>query len=334
MTDLIQAAKEQAAQLTQAAYETAAREGLLPAGAELRGAVETPRDGRKGDFASSFAMAGAAALHLPPKRIAQIILDRLELGGSFFERAELAGPGYLNFFCAPRWYGAVLAAVEGLPPPPPPPAPLPAPPAPLAEVRRQAWGDALTSLLRRTGADAPPAQDMGPVLLLRDGRPFPGGSWAQAGQDALRYFLTSRPAGRTVGLDVDLAMRRDGGNPLYYVQYTHARICALIASMAGETCVPAAAVNPAALAAQEEWALAKALARYPGEIRLAAGRFDPSRVSRCLTALAGDTRRFYQACPIKSGGALQAARLKLADCARLALADGLGLLGVSAPRGA
>ena len=112
MANLIQAAREQVAQLTQAAYETAAAQGLLPAGQEIHGTVEVPKDSKNGDFASSFAMAGAKALHMAPRAIAQIILDHLELEGSLFQRAEIAGPGFLNFFYAPRWYGEVLEAVE------------------------------------------------------------------------------------------------------------------------------------------------------------------------------------------------------------------------------
>ena len=115
MANLIQAAREQVAQLTQAAYEKAAAEGLLPAGQEIRGTVEVPKDSKNGDFASSFAMAGAKALHMAPRQIAQIILDHLELEGTYFQRAEIAGPGFLNFFYAPRWYGEVLGAVEAEP---------------------------------------------------------------------------------------------------------------------------------------------------------------------------------------------------------------------------
>ena len=105
MSNLIQAAREQVAQLTQAAYERAAAQGLLPAGQAINGTVEVPKDSKNGDFASSFAMAGARALHMAPRAIAQIILDNLELEGTFFARAEMAGPGFLNFFYAPGGTG-------------------------------------------------------------------------------------------------------------------------------------------------------------------------------------------------------------------------------------
>ena len=113
--DLIQAAREQVAHLTQQAYERAAAEGVLPAGQTITGTVEVPKDSKNGDFASSFALAGAKALKMSPRAIAQAILDHLELEGCYFERAEIAGPGFLNFFYAPSWYGAVLSAVEADP---------------------------------------------------------------------------------------------------------------------------------------------------------------------------------------------------------------------------
>ena len=112
MTNMIQGAKAQVAKLTQAAYEKAAAEGLLPAGAEVRATVEIPKDTSHGDYASSFAMAGAKALHMAPRQIAQIIVDHLELEGSYFQKVEIAGPGFLNFTLGPKWYGEVLAAVE------------------------------------------------------------------------------------------------------------------------------------------------------------------------------------------------------------------------------
>ena len=115
MANLIQTAKEQVAELTQRAYEKAAAQGLLPQGETIRGTVEVPKDSRNGDFASSFAMAGAKALKMAPRAIAQIILDHLELEGTLFQRAEIAGPGFLNFFYSPNWYQQVLGAVEADP---------------------------------------------------------------------------------------------------------------------------------------------------------------------------------------------------------------------------
>ena len=112
MTNMIQSAKDQVSQLTQAAYEKAAAAGLLPAGADVKATVEIPKDASHGDYASSFAMAGAKALRMAPRQIAQIIVDHLELEGSYFQKVEIAGPGFLNFTLGPKWFGEVLTAVE------------------------------------------------------------------------------------------------------------------------------------------------------------------------------------------------------------------------------
>ena len=110
--NMIQAAKEQVASLTQAAYEKAAAAGILPAGVTVNAVVEIPKDTKNGDYASSFAMAGAKALHMAPRAIAQAILDHLELEGTYFDRSEIAGPGFLNFFLGSKWYGDVLSVIE------------------------------------------------------------------------------------------------------------------------------------------------------------------------------------------------------------------------------
>ena len=153
--------------------------------------------------------------------------------------------------------------------------------------------------------------------------------------DAARYYFNNRAATSPLDFDLDLAVRQDSENPVYYVQYAHARICSLIARLAEEegAAVPAAAaVDAAALATPEELALVKALAQFPEELHLAARDYDPSRINRYLTALAGDFHRFYNACRLKGEKAnVLAARLKLADTVRSVLANGLGLLGVNAP---
>lgn len=326
MADPVLEAEEQAVRLIRAAWGRAAARGLLPAGAAPSDAVEMLRGGEQGDFAASFALAGAGALGMSPQTVARAVLAHLELDGSLFQGAEAAGPGYLNFFCGPQWYGGVLSGLEGAPWGALPPAkPLPRPPASLEEVRRRAWGDALANLLERAGENGRPAPfDAGPAACPGDG---PG--WAGLGEDALRYFLTARPVRRPLGLDLDLAVRRDGGNPLYRVQYAHARLCTLTARRGEDA---PGDIDPALLSAAEERALIKTLARYPGQLRRAAREGDPSRVNRYLTALAGDFRRWYDACHMGGEGGLGAARLKLARCTRRVLADGLGLLGVSAPR--
>ena len=94
-------------------YARAVEKGLLStAQGEIRGSVEVPKDSRNGDYTSNFALAGAKALGMRPRDLAQILCDNLDLSGSYFEKAEIAGPGFLNFTVSSRWYGDVLAAVE------------------------------------------------------------------------------------------------------------------------------------------------------------------------------------------------------------------------------
>ena len=577
--NLIQAAREQVAQLTQQAYERAVVDGGLPGGQTIIGTVEVPKDSKNGDFASSFAMAGAKALKMSPRAIAQAILDHLELTDSYFQRAEIAGPGFLNFFYAPRWYGAVLAAVES--------DPKgyggsgegrgekvmvefvsanPTGPMHMGNARGGVLGDTLANVLRRDGYDtwkefyvndagnqiAKFAQSINArymqLIVGEDAFPFPengyqgddirelaqaiydqhGDSWkdlpeqerldamaqfglavnipkmkddlrkygieydqwffeselhnsgyvaetvdllAQKGWtyekdgalwlnttellkrkylaegksqeqvdkldlkddvlrrangfytyfaadiayhrnkfekrgfdkvinvwgadhhghvarlqaaldglgldgshrlvivlmqlvnllqdgkpvrmskrtgkaislhdlldeisvDAARYYFNNRVSTSPLDFDLDLAVRQDSDNPVYYVQYAHARICSLVARMgeAGVAVCPAGQADASLLAEPEEQALVKALAQYPEEVHQAARTYDPSRINRYLTGLAGDFHRFYNACRcMVDDPCLQAARLKLADTTRQVLANGLGLLGVSAP---
>ena len=579
MANLIQTAKEQVAELTQRAYEKAAAQGLLPQGETIRGTVEVPKDSRNGDFASSFAMAGAKALKMAPRAIAQIILDHLELEDTLFQRAEIAGPGFLNFFYSPNWYQQVLGAVEA------DPAGYgssdmghgqkvmvefvsanPTGPMHMGNARGGVLGDTLANVLSRVGYDTWKefyVNDAGnqvhkfaqsiharymQILLGEDGYAFPengyqgddikelaqafyelhGDSYQDAPEekwledmsrfglernipkmkadlkkygieydqwfleselhqsgyvaetvellaqkgwtyekdgalwldttgllkekylregktqeqvdkldlkddvlrrangfytyfaadiayhrnkfavrgfdkvinvwgadhhghvarlqaaldglgldgsgrlvivlmqlvnllqdgkpvrmskrtgkaialhdlldeisvDAARYYFNNRASTSPLDFDLDLAVRQDSDNPVYYVQYAHARICSLIANLAAEGVeVPACRqVDPTVFASEEERDLIKNLAQFPNEIALAAQHYDPSRINRYLTALAGDFHRFYNACRIKGEEPqVQLARLKLAHSVRLVLANGLGLLGVTAP---
>ena len=112
MANLIESAKKQIDSLLKDACRRAAEEGLFPADAELRGTVEIPKDIRNGDYAANHAMAGARALRMSPRQIAEILTQHLDLADSYFSSVEIAGPGFLNFRVSERWYAAVLAAVE------------------------------------------------------------------------------------------------------------------------------------------------------------------------------------------------------------------------------
>ena len=580
MINMIQAAKDQVAALTQAAYEKAAAAGVLPAGTVVKATIEIPKDTAHGDYASSFAMAGAKALHMAPRQIAQVIVDHLALEGSYFNKVEIAGPGFLNFTLGPKWYGEVLSAIETE-------GPIygsgaegagkkvmvefvsanPTGPMHMGNARGGVLGDTLANVLARDGWDTWKefyVNDAGnqiakfansinarymQLILGEDSFPFPedgyhgddikdlaqavydahGESWKdlpdrerldklaeyglsvnipkmetdlkkygivydqwflesslhssgyvedtvslltdkgwtyekdgalwlnttellkkkymaegksqdqvdkldlkddvlrrangfytyfaadiayhrnkleerkfdlviniwgadhhghvarlqaaldglgldgsrrlvivlmqlvnllQDGKpvrmskrtgkaialhdlldeisvDAARYYFNNRTPSSPLDFDLDLAVRQDSENPVYYVQYAHARICSLLARMkeSGAQVCAARQVDACVLTQPEELALVKSLAQYPEELHLAARDYDPSRINRYLTALAESFHYFYNTCRLMGAEReLLAARLKLADTVRSVLANGLGLLGVSAPR--
>ena len=579
MTNMIQAAKDQVAALTQAAYEKAAAAGVLPAGAAVKATIEIPKDTAHGDYASSFAMAGAKALHMAPRQIAQVIVDHLALEGSYFNKVEIAGPGFLNFTLGPKWYREVLSTIEtegavygsgaegaGKKVMVEFVSANPTGPMHMGNARGGVLGDTLANVLARDGWNVwkefyvndagnqinkfarsiyaryqqivwkdntlpfpedgyqgedirelaqalyeecggdfinEPEEDalfqmaqfglernipkmkedlkkygieydqwymeswlhdrgfvadtvqlltdkgwtyekdgalwlnttellkkkymaegktqeqvdkldlkddvlrrangfytyfaadiayhrnkleerkfdlviniwgadhhghvarlqaaldglgldgshrlvivlMQLVNLLQDGKPVrmskrTGKAIAlhdlldEISVDAARYYFNNRASSSPLDFDLDLAVRQDSENPVYYVQYAHARICSLLARMAesGAAVCPAEEVDAGVLTQPEELALVKSLAQYPEELHLAARDYDPSRINRYLTALAGDFHRFYNACRcMVDDPCLQAARLKLADAARAVLANGLNLLGVTAP---
>lgn len=579
MSNMIQAARAQVAQLTQNAYEKAAAAGKLSAGAQVKATIEIPKDTAHGDYASSFAMAGAKALHMAPRAIAQIIVENLELEGSYFRSVEIAGPGFLNFTLGPKWYGEVLSVVEqdganyggsdegkGEKVMVEFVSANPTGPMHMGNARGGVLGDTLANVLKRDGCDTwkefyvndagnqihkfavsidaryhqlilgedqvefpeegyhgedikelargiydqhgdswkdlteeerldkmaqyglsvniPKMKEdllrygisydewffesslhnsgyvaetvemltqrgwtyekdgalwlnttqllkekfmaegktqeqvdkldlkddvlrrangfytyfaadiayhrnkfavrgfdkvinvwgadhhghvarlqaaldglgldgshrlvvvlMQLVNLLQDGKPVrmskrSGKAIAlhdlldEVSVDAARFFFNSRTSTSPVDFDLDLAVRQDSENPVYYVQYAHARICSLIARLSTEgACVSKAAdVDASVLQASEELTLVKALAQFPEELHLAARDYDPSRINRYLAVLAGDFHRFYNACRIMGEAPeVCAARLKLADTVRAVLANGLELLGVTAP---
>ena len=151
--------------------------------------------------------------------------------------------------------------------------------------------------------------------------------------DAARYFFNSRPES-PVEFDLDLAVRQDSENPVYYVQYAHARICTMIAALCedGHEVPCADGVDLSVLETEQERELIKQVALLPEEIRLAARDYDPSRINKYVTELAARFHRFYTACRIKGApeGVLEA-RLVLADTVRRVIALSLSIIGVSAP---
>jgi len=151
--------------------------------------------------------------------------------------------------------------------------------------------------------------------------------------DACRYFFNAKPETQ-MEFDLGLAVREDSENPVYYVQYAHARICTLLKNLAADGhAVPSAdEVDFSLLADPTELALIKQIASYCDIVRLAARDYDPSFINRYLTELAAAFHKFYNACRIKGEAEeLLKARLLLADTARSVLKNGMTLIGCSAP---
>ncbi|MCI8808634.1 MAG: arginine--tRNA ligase [Oscillibacter sp.] len=149
--------------------------------------------------------------------------------------------------------------------------------------------------------------------------------------DAARWFFNAKPDTQ-MDFDLGLAVREDAENPIYYVEYAHARICSLIEKLAQEGVSADGEADFSLLTAEAEQTLIKQLAALPDTVRSAARDYDPSYINRYLQELAGCFHRFYTACHIRQEApALAAARLKLADETRIVLKNGLKLIGVEAP---
>ena len=158
----------------------------------------------------------------------------------------------------------------------------------------------------------------------------------EIGVDATRWFMLWRSHDTTVDLDVELARRESSDNPVYYVQYAHARIASILrkaedagaaAPDASPDVVPEAALEPA------EKALIKRLLEFPDEVREAAERRAPHRVCTYSTAVAADFHAFYRDCQVvgAEGEGVEQARLALCLLTMRTIAGSLSLLGISAP---
>ena len=184
----------------------------------------------------------------------------------------------------------------------------------------------LHSLVRvmRGGAEVKISKRAGAYVTVRDLI-----DWV--GRDAVRFFLVSRKADSEFTFDVDLALARSEENPVYYVQYAHARVCSVFAQWGGHPGSLATA-SLDALKGEKELALAQRLAQFPEQAANAARELAPHAVAFYLRELAGEFHRYYNAERILvEDEAVRAARLALCAAVRQTLANGLALLGVSAP---
>ena len=576
MTNMIQNAKDQAAALAMAAYKAAAADGTLPEAEVKTAPVEIPKDTANGDYTTTFALAAAKALGKPPRVIAQALLDHMDLAGTYFTSAEIAGPGFLNFRLGDQWYAGVMNAVEtekdvygtndslkGQKIMVEFVSANPTGPMHMGNARGGVLGDTLASVLTACGADVSRefyVNDAGhqidkfarsievrylQLINGEDSIAFPEDGYQgedikelakayydehgdgllnaseQERQDALAQFglsvnlprmktdlerykihydtwfyestlhesgyvaetvdlLTekgwtyekdgalwlktadilrdhfrkqgkkeadiekldlkddvlrrangfytyfaadiayhrnkfavrgfdkviniwgadhhghvarlkgaldalglngserldivlmqlvkllrdgevvrmSKRTGKAISLhdlldevsvdaarwyfnakpdtqmefDLGLAVREDSENPIYYVEYAHARICSLLRALETDGVTVPETADLSLLSGEAEKALIKQIAQYCEEIKLAARDYDPSHINRCLQELAACFHRFYTACRIRGEEPrVAAARLKLADDTRMVLKNGLKLIGVDAP---
>jgi arginyl-tRNA synthetase len=151
------------------------------------------------------------------------------------------------------------------------------------------------------------------------------------GRDAVRFFLASRRADSDFVFDVDLALAQTDENPVYYVQYAHARVCSVLKQWGGDAAALAGA-RLDCLAGEREAALMQRLAEFPELLAAAARELAPHSVAFYLRELAGEFHSYYNAERILvEDEAARTARLALCAAVRQVLANGLALLGVSAP---
>ena len=575
MINMVQNAKDQAAALAMAAYQAAVADGTLPAAEVKTAPVEIPKDTANGDFTTTFALAASKALRQPPRSIAQALLDHMDLAGSYFASAEIAGPGFLNFRLGDGWYAGVCEAVEAegaeygtgdglkgqkimvefV-------SANPTGPMHMGNARGGVLGDTLASVLAACGADvtrefyvndaghqidkfahsidaryrqliqgedavafpedgyqgedirdlakayyeqngdallSAPEEErleklaqfglsvnlpkmksdlerykirydnwfyesslhesgyvaetvelltargwtyekdgalwlrtadilrdhyrragkkeadiekldlkddvlrrangfytyfaadiayhrnkfavrgfdrvinvwgadhhghvarlkgaldaigldgdkldivlMQLVKLLRDGEVVRMSKRTgkaislsdlldEVSVDAARWYFNAKPDTQ-MEFDLGLAVREDSENPIYYVEYAHARICSLLRALGEEGVSVPGRADVTLLTGETERALMKQIAQFCEAVRLAARDYDPSYINRYLQELAGCFHRFYTACRIRGEeAAVRDARLKLADDTRVVLRNGLKLIGVDAP---
>ncbi len=156
----------------------------------------------------------------------------------------------------------------------------------------------------------------------------------EVGRDGVRFFFNTKTSGSHLDFDLDLAVKQSNENPVFYVQYAHARICSMLKLLESEG-IAMPDINAAKLellTMQEESDLIKKLSEYPDEIRISAETLEPSRLTRYVQEVAASFHSFYNACRVRGEEAeLMKARLILVDCTRIVIRNVLDLLSISAP---
>jgi arginyl-tRNA synthetase len=184
------------------------------------------------------------------------------------------------------------------------------------------------AILYRGGQKAQMSTRSGEFVTLRELR-------EEVGNDATRFFYVMRKCEQHMDFDLDLAKSQSTDNPMYYIQYAHARVCSVLRQMEekGLSYDRHSGLNSLALLTEShEQALLRNLSRYPEVVEAAALNHEPHQLAHYLRDLANDFHTYYNAHQfLVDDGALRDARLTLIQAARQVIANGLGLLGVSAP---
>ena len=180
----------------------------------------------------------------------------------------------------------------------------------------------------RDGQEVKLSKRAGSYLTMRD-------LISEVGRDATRYFLVARSPNSQLTFDIDLALSQSNDNPVYYIQYAHARVCSVkhrVAEAGHSTEFDGDSVDLSPLGEAQETELIKQLARYPDVVARAAESTEPQQIANYLRDLAGEFHAYYNAHKVMVDDAsLRTARLALSEAVRQVLANGLDLLGVSAP---
>jgi len=182
--------------------------------------------------------------------------------------------------------------------------------------------------LYRAGQKVSMSTRSGEFVTLRELR-------QEVGNDAARFFYVMRKCEQHLDFDLDLAKSQSADNPVYYVQYAHARICSVMQQLEEKKLAwdkENALQNLTLLDKSHEVALLTSLSRFPEVVELAAIQYEPHHLANYLRELANDFHTYYNAHPfLVDDAALRDARLALILATRQVLRNGLGLLGVSAP---
>ena len=152
--------------------------------------------------------------------------------------------------------------------------------------------------------------------------------------DSARFLFNTREANSQMDFDLDLAVTQDNQNPVYYVQYAHARICSILKALEGESIVARACTDDelALLTAPEELELIHHISQLEGEIISSAKEYDPTKITRYVTQTATLFHKFYNACRVKGEDeSLMQARLSLCLAVKTVICNILSMFNITCP---